>query len=369
MRICIDATSLLLRSAGVKNYVYHWMRALQAEGRDLEITAFPALGDVGTLDHERSVLSAAQTIPRIALLHFLNIRWNPAIDVLLRDADVFHASNLVRNPPRRTKLTGTLYDLTCMLMPQYHTAANVAAERNFYDKVVRRAAGLIAISQSTRQDAVRLLGIDPERITVVYPGIPEAFRHVAPADIDRVRSLYRLDKPYMMFVGTVEPRKNVDGILDAFAALPADVRTRYDLAIAGPIGWAAGTTVQRLRSGEPGVRVLGYVPEADLPALTAGARVFVYPSHYEGFGFPVAQAMAAGVPVITSNISSLPEVAGEAGLLIDPSSQSELRDAMVKLLTSDTLHSDLAGKTRPSAARFTWEGSAQESAAFFRKIG
>src|SRR3954471_4863997 len=121
MRICIDATSLLLRSAGVKNYVYHWMRSLKAEVPEHQITAFPALGDVGELDHNRSVLSLAQTIPRIALLHLCNIRGSRLIDTVIGNADVFHASNLVGNIPRKVKLTGTIYDMTAMLMPEVHT--------------------------------------------------------------------------------------------------------------------------------------------------------------------------------------------------------------------------------------------------------
>ena len=368
MRICIDATSLLLRSAGVKNYVYHWMRSLQRDARDLQVTAFPALGSVGELDHERSVLSLWQTIPRIALLHFSNIRSNPAMDLLMSRVDVFHASNQVRNPPRRTRLTGTLYDMTCLLMPQYHTAANVRAEQNYYEKIVKRAQGLIAISESSKADAVRLLGVDPSRIVVVYPGVPESFYRVETADVQRVRQKYGLVKEYLLFVGTIEPRKNVDAILDSYLALRADIRQHYDLAIAGPIGWAAGSTVDRLRAGASGVRVLGYVPESDLPALTGGAAVFVYPSLYEGFGFPVAQAMAAGVPVITSNVSSLPEVAGTGGVLIDPASTSELGTAMERLLTSATVRAEMGDRGRRHAAQFTWQESARRSAEFFRAL-
>ena len=141
---------------------------------------------------------------------------------------------------------------------------------------------------------------------------------------------YGLQRPFVLFVGTIEPRKNVDLLLDAWESLPVALRTQYELVVAGPVGWAAETTVARLRA----VRYLGYVPEPDLAPLTAAAEAFVYPSLYEGFGFPVAQAMAAGVAVITSNVSSLPEVAGNAALLVDPRSQSELRAALVRLLGS-----------------------------------
>ena len=167
MRICVDATSLLLRSAGVKNYVYHWMRSLKAEAPEHTITAFPLLGEVGALDHERSVLSPAQTLPRIAALQFINRICKPAIDAAVGNVDVFHASNQVHAIPRKPLLTATLFDMTVMLMPELHTEGNRRAEGAFYDRVLRRANGLIAISESAKQDSVRLLRLDPDGIDVI----------------------------------------------------------------------------------------------------------------------------------------------------------------------------------------------------------
>lgn len=359
MRICIDATSLLLRSAGVKNYVYHWMRSLKAEAPQHEITAFPMLGEVGALDHERSMLSFRQTLPRIALLHFVNIRGNPAINTVLRDVDVFHASNLVRNLPRRSKLTGTIYDMTALLMPEVHTQGNVRAETSFYDRVLKRADGLIAISESAKADAVRCLRLDPQRVAVIHPGIDPRFFEAEPL---------RRAKPYVLFVGTIEPRKNLDTLLDAWLELPMETRQAHDLVISGPVGWAAERTVERIRSGIVGVEHLGYTPEPALPSLIAGASVFVYPSLYEGFGFPPAQAMAAGVPVITSNVSSLPEVVGDAGVLVDPHDSFALRDEIQRLLMSAGLRADLGRKARERAKRFTWKNSAEKSAEFFARL-
>jgi glycosyltransferase involved in cell wall biosynthesis len=368
MRICVDATSLLLRSAGVKNYVYHWMLALQREAKEHVITAYPLLGEVGDLNHESSVLSSWQTLPRLALLHIMNVRLNPGLDYLMRDVDVFHASNQIRNPPKRTRLTGTLYDMTCLLMPQNHTSGNVRAEQNFAEKVLTRAHGLIAISQSTKNDAVRLLRLDPDRISVIYPGVPQSFFDVTRGEVAAASAKYRLDKPYILFVGTVEPRKNLDALLDAYEQLPASIRSEFDLVTVGPTGWAAGSTVHRLSSGMAGLRPLGYIPEADLPGITGGATAFVYPSLYEGFGFPVAQSMAAGVPVITSNVSSLPEVAGDAAILIDPLSANELREALVRLLTSPTLQKRLAAAGLQTAKEYTWQVAARKSAEFFDRL-
>jgi alpha-1,3-rhamnosyl/mannosyltransferase len=171
-----------------------------------------------------------------------------------------------------------------------------------------------------------------------------------------------------LYVGTVEPRKNLDRLLDAWQTLPASVREAFDLVFAGPQGWQSTGTLARLGAPTPGVRYLGYVPEPDLPGITAGATVFVYPSLYEGFGFPVAQAMAAGVPVITSNLSSLPEVTGGAARLIDPHSPAELHAALDCLLTSPATCAQLAASGRIQAQRFRWDLCARQSIDFFERI-
>jgi glycosyltransferase involved in cell wall biosynthesis len=362
MRICIDGTALLLRSAGIKNYLYYWMRALAQHAPQHEITAFPFLGQIGDLAHDRSTLTPLQTYPRIAVLQFMNKIFKPAINVAVPKVDIFHASNQVHAVPRRVRLTGTVYDMTCLLMPQLHTAANVRAELQHYARVFKRADGLIAISQSAKDDAVRLLNVDRDRIEVIYPGIPERY-------FDAVPNAYGLTKPFVLFVGTVEPRKNIDTLLDAWLQLPPSTREAHELVFAGPIGWAGNATVQRLRSGIAGLRVLGYVPEADLPSLTAAATVFAYTSLYEGFGFPLAQAMAAGVPVVTSNVSSMPEVAGDAGVLVDPRSASQIATALDRLLTSPTLREKLGRRGKELARRFTWKNSAERSAEFFTRTG
>lgn len=367
MRICVDATSLLLRSAGVKNYIYRWLEAMKRDCPQHTFRAFPFIGDIGELNHETSVAGRWQTLPRLAMLHFLNLRHNPLIEAATAGCDVFHASNQVRNPPKHTKLTGTLYDMTCLLMPENHTAGNVQAERNFADRILKRADGLISISEHTKADTIKLLNIDPRKITVIYPGVPSAFFQVTDADIERVKKQYKLDRKFVLFIGTVEPRKNIDKLLDAYAALPDDVQAEYELIAVGPLGWAAGSTVQRLLSSK-GVRHLGYVPEADLPAITAAATLFVYPSLYEGFGFPVAQSMAAGVAVLTSNVSSLPEVARDAAILVDPQSSSEIRDGILRLLTSDGLRDSLARRGREIANEYTWQNAAQASARFFESL-
>jgi alpha-1,3-rhamnosyl/mannosyltransferase len=249
--------------------------------------------------------------------------------------------------------------MTCWLLPETHTAANVSAARRFADSVMQRAAGLIAVSENTKRDAVRILGLDPDRVAVIYSGVPEAYFDAVPAPAL---------KPYVLFVGTIEPRKNIGTLLDAWDLVRPSLRAEFDLQVAGPAGWHAEEILARLRSGTGGVRYLGYVPETEMPGLTAGATVFVYPSLYEGFGFPLAQAMAAGVPAVTSTTSCLPEVAGGAALLADPLSPAELASAIERLLLSPSLRADLGGKGRARAERYRWEQCARESWEFFRGL-
>jgi glycosyltransferase involved in cell wall biosynthesis len=366
MRICVDATALLLRSAGIKNYLYHWLRALAEHAPEHCISAFPLLGNIGTLDHDRSTLPAFQTYPRIAVLQFINKIFKPAINLAVPNAHIFHASNLVHAVPKNVRLTGTIHDMTCMLMPHLHTPANVRAESQYCERVFKRADGLIAVSHSAKNDAVRLLDLDPGKVQVIYHGIPESYFDASGGDLPMK---FGVTKPYVLFVGTIEPRKNIDTLLDAWLQLPASTREAHDLVFVGPSGWAGDATVRRLHSGIQNVRVLGYVPEADLPSLTAAATAFAYPSLYEGFGFPIAQAMAAGVPVVTSNVSSMPEVAGDAGLTVDPRSAGELASALDRILTSPSLQKQLGSRGRESASKFTWKNSARQSAEFFTRVG
>ena len=367
MRIFIDAIPLLVRSAGVKSYLFHWIVQLRRLLGDEQVALFPFLDRLPALDHEGSVADPPGTLARQALLFAMNLVPNRAADLMAPRDGIFHATKLLY-PPRHLRLTATLHDMTCWLMPGLHQSANVAAEKRFAELIWKRAPGLIAVSESTRRDAVRVLGLNPEAIHVIHPGVAEPFFAATAEASAPVRLKYGLHRPYALYVGTIEPRKNLDRLLDAWQSLAASLREQFDLVVAGPEGWQSAETLGRLRAPAPGVRYLAYVPEPDLPAITAGATLFVYPSLYEGFGFPVAQAMAAGVPVITSNISSLPEVTGGAAVLIDPRSLEELRGALDCLLTSPATRAQMAVDGRIQAQRFRWDTCARQSVEFFEQI-
>jgi len=367
MRVCIDAVPLELRSAGIKNYLYYWTTHLREQAAEDAIVLFPPFGNPGSLDHEKSVFGPLATFLGLSCLSVANHTSLPVLDWVAGQADVFHATNQISNPPRRPRLTATIHDMTAWLLPEVHTPGNRAADYRFAERILKRAAGLIAVSEQTRADAVRVLDLDPSKIHVIYSGVAQDFFEATPKSAAAAALKFGLKHPYILFVGTLEPRKNLDRLLDGYAQLSASLRAEFELVIAGPTGWAEPRTLARLRGGD-GVRVLGYVPEQDLPGLTAGAAVFAYPSLYEGFGFPVAQAMASRVAVLTSQTSSLPEVAQDGAILVDPRSVAEIRDGLARLLLSEGLRQSLGANGRRRAECYRWEKCAAASLQFFRSM-
>ena len=366
MRVCIDAVPLLVPSAGVKSYLYHWILSLRNLcGSQLKL--FPFLRNFGPLDHEHSVCGPGPTLARLAYLQLLNLRENAVLDWVGPKVDVFHATKLLY-PPKKCRLTATLHDATCWILPEMHTAANVKADKQFAANVLSRADGLIAVSRHTRADAIQVMGLNPDRIEVIYPGVADAYFQVDSESARSARQKFGLTRDYILFEGTIEPRKNLSRLLDAYASLPQSLREEFSLVIAGFPGWANEELLKRIASKPPGVRYLGYVPEPWVPGLFAGATVFAFPSLYEGFGLPLVQAMAAGVATITSHVSALPEVAGDAAELIDPLNTAELAAAVEKLLTSPGLRTKLSVSGRKRAEQYRWDRCALQTIEYFEKI-
>ena len=360
MKLTVDLTPLLIRSAGVKGYLYYWYRAL-LDLPGASVTGFPFLDEPGALRHEGSNVGLPHTLWSIAYLHVARKLPRPFMGLACRGCDVFHATNQVYDGPRGARLTTTLHDVTSWLTPEVHLEANRVADARYAERILKRADGIIAVSENTRRDAINVLGLDPARITTIHSGVADAFFDPPPAGA--VRRKYGLDKPYVLFVGTVEPRKNLDRLLDAWRGLTAE----FELVIVGASGWAPPDTVRRL-SETSGVRKLGYIPEAELPALTGGALAVAYPSLYEGFGFPVAQAMACGVPVLTSNVSSLPEIARDAAVFVDPQDTEAIRAGLRKLVDDAELRAALSKAGRKRAENYRWDRCARESMAFFARL-
>jgi glycosyltransferase involved in cell wall biosynthesis len=235
---------------------------------------------------------------------------------------------------------------------------------------LRRARHLIAISEFTKREIIDLFQLPPERISVTHLAARPAFRILAnPAALAGVRAKYGLRDPFILCVGTVEPRKNLTRVVEAFARVRQG-GLPHVLVLAGQTYFAAKdimATINRLHL-EPYVTLVGYVPDEDLPALYNSADLFVYPSLYEGFGIPVLEAMACGTPVVASNATSIPEVAGTAALLVDPRDVTALADAMVRALTDPDLRKWLHGAGIDRARQFSWDQTAAATVAVYRSI-
>jgi glycosyltransferase involved in cell wall biosynthesis len=215
---------------------------------------------------------------------------------------------------------------------------------------------------------VELLGIDPARISVTHLGVDARFRPPDPEERAAFLQRQQLVRPYILAVGTLEPRKNLPGLLRAYARLAPEVP--HDLVLVGAEGWLTGeihATLEKLRLGGR-VRMTGFVADDDLPHWYGGADLFAFASLYEGFGLPVVEAMACGVPVVTSNVSSLPEVAGDAAVLVDPADVDAIADGLRRVLTDTDLARRLRHSGLKRAARFTWEQTAARTVAVYREV-
>lgn len=340
MRIGIDTQSTTGRKTGIGSYTANLLAALRKIAPENEFVELSWRQDVvmrtdRRLRWQQWGLGWAARQARVELLHvpgFDAPLWKPCPVVL------------------------TVHDLIGMLFAEDLPLVSRLYWSRWLPFTVRFADAIIADSECTRRDIVRLLRVPDERIRVIYPGVGESFRPQSARQIDACRLRYSLPKEYILYVGTIEPRKGVATIIEALARASA----RHHLVIAGKRGWYWESALRRVSALnlEEQVHVLDYVPDADLPALYSGAKAFVFPSRYEGFGLPVLEAMACGCPVICSSTSSLPEVVGEAALLVTPGDPDLLAEAIDLLVDSADLQQDLRERGLRRAGRFTWEDTA-----------
>jgi alpha-1,3-rhamnosyl/mannosyltransferase len=264
----------------------------------------------------------------------------------------------------------TVHDLSWIRHPETHPAERVSVMNKLMPRVVKDAAHIVVDSEFVRGEVLSHYGVAPERVTTVLLGVAPSFRPMGAAECAPVLSAQGLRHgEYQLAVGTLEPRKNLATVIAAFSQLPQALRQRYPLVIVGMNGWGMDRFPDALRQlisrGE--VKLTGYVPQQDLPMLYAGARLFVYPSIYEGFGLPPLEAMACGVPVIVSRRASLPEVVGDAGILVEAMDDAHICRQMQSLLEDDARHGELSRAGLAQASRFTWRQCALETLAVYRK--
>lgn len=371
MRIGIDATALPKKPAGAGNYIIQLIRALVEIEREYEFIIFAQHSGhplINLSDHENIAWRLfPDRKPGSRLL------WEQVVfPKHVRDAgiDLLHSLHYTQPLNLSCHTAVTFHDMTFFLYPQVHTRIR----RMYFPLAIRasakRADALIAVSESTRQDAIQILDIPPQRITTTQLGHDPAFKPIRDDLIRReVREKYKLPERFILYVGTVEPRKNLPLLIRAYQRLVA-AGSDYELVVVGRHGWMYGEVYNQIEASnlQERIHLAGYVDQADLPVVYNLASLFVYPTLYEGFGLPALEALACGVPVITTDTSSLPEIVAEAGVLIPLDDEQALFEAMKSVLKDRKLRQDMIQKGLIQAKKFTWKRTAQKTLQVYRRV-
>ncbi|HUN21662.1 MAG TPA: glycosyltransferase family 1 protein [Anaerolineales bacterium] len=383
MKVCIEATPALRQQAGLGRYTAGLIAGLlhtdpQGTANGNYSIAFNQAQHMriqhpyDKLVQYRSNLGNKPWRLRVAATYF----GLPAFDRHFPNIQIYHSTGHLLPRFKTIRTVFTLHDLIPLLFPEYHLPMNRIFLKEMFPRFLRQANAVIAVSEHSKRDAIKRLGIPAEKIYVVPEGVEPSFMHVPQERIrEEVRAKYRLPSRFLLSVGTIEPRKNLALLLDVILR----VREKHPdvvLAIAGKDGWLVESFYAKLKAlglddvnaADAPVRLLGRVPDEDLPILLSMTQVFLYPSLYEGFGLPPLEAMACGAPVVSSNASSLPEVVGTAGVLIDPQDTGKWVQACLGLLDQPdkrkAMH--LAGIHR--AQQFTWQNTANETRKIYEAV-
>jgi glycosyltransferase involved in cell wall biosynthesis len=368
MRVAIDARKL--HDFGIGTYTRNLLRHLARLDHDTEYVLLcqePDMGIAGQLGPNfRTVLEPS---PNYSIREQIHVPW-----VLRRERpDVFHAPHYVLPPAIRCRSVVTIHDCIHLMFPQYlpNRAAYVYAKASMW-LAARRSDRILTVSEASKRDIIHFFNVRPEKIVVVYNAIDERFR-MTPADEDvaRVRERYQLDHGFVLYAGNIKPHKNLVRLIEAFDELRKGGFDELKLLI-------IGDEISKLPSLRRAVhkhklhkhvRFLGFLPDETLAILYRLAAVFVFPSLYEGFGLPPLEAMASGTPVVTSNVSSLPEVAGDAAVLVDPYDVGSIVEGIRRVLTDPALADDLRRKGRERAREFSWERSVARTRDLYQELG
>ncbi len=349
MRIAYDATVSARARTGVEQYARRLYPALRDQGIDVVWWQRPLARNLGGAGR---VLNGARLGAWLV--------WGSARRARRDGIDVLHATTSIGPVHQRCPVVLTVHDATPVTAPLHRGVADRAFQRVFSVEAARRATAVLAPTQVAAQAIADHYRVNPLRIHVVPLGVAEAFRCVTSDDVSRIRRQYALVRPFVLYVGAATPRKNLPRLIEAMQ-LVASQHPDVEFVIAGP-------AAPRGASGGPALRVrhLGYVPDADLPGLYAAASCVAYVSLCEGFGLPVVEAMAAGAPVVTSNVSAMPEVAGDAAHLVDPYAIDAIAAGIVRVLEDTTLRATLLQRGRARSLAFDWRHTAARTIDVYR---
>jgi glycosyltransferase involved in cell wall biosynthesis len=365
MRIGIDARLVFYSQAGIGQYIIHLANGLAQVDQENEYVLLQSRKDDSTiLDRPR--------FRRVSLWtpsHHRLERYALNVELMRLGLDILHSPDFI--PPHRPRCRSviTVHDLAFLLYPHFLTRES-ARYYGHIDQAVRWTDQIIAVSNSTKRDAIQHLGVPDDKITVVYEAANAIFRPIDGQEArDQVRRRHGVDARFLLFVSTIEPRKNVPTLLRALSQLIECYKEDVHLILAGGKGWLfedAFAVVDQLKLNDR-VHFVGRVSSEELLYLYNAAELLAHPAFYEGFGLPPLEAMACGLPVIVSNVSSLPEVVGDAGILVDPHDVDEMTVSMWRVLNEARTRSEMRDKGLRQAARFSWEKAACETLAVYAR--
>ncbi len=368
MRIAFDGTTLTPGRTGVGYYTEHLLQHLAREvehtGDEIVVLSNQAVDTLQPLPPHVRVHEGHRFPVRIG---WMQLRAARALDAVRPDVAHFTNGMMPIGSPVSTIVT--VHDMSLRLYPWCHPVRRLLLNRPLMHVAIRQAEAIVTVSHSARRDLLRLHGVAPERVSVVHEAASPAFCPITDrARLDAIRAKYALPPKFVLYVGTIEPRKNLSRLVAAFA----DARAHgipHHLVCVGPYGWSSRDLSGRIeRLGiKDAVHFTGYVDFDDLPAIYSLGDVFVFPSLYEGFGLPVVEAMACGIPVLTSNTSSLGEIAGDAAETIDPTSTDAVADALYRLATDPERRVDLVRRGLERSRRFSWAQAAKDMLAVYHR--
>lgn len=384
LKIAIDATPIRPQPSGIGVYVFNSIAAIAsrqtAENFQLHLTYQPSLKS--WLKFNCSVPQPLQKFSNLRVLPlpvtvttFLGKYPNPilpAFESSFGSPDLVHGTDYYVYPCRHSRRVMAIYDLTYLKYPDY----TPAVVRKTYGDRVRQCLQwtdlILTISESSKRDIIRELGVPPEKVAIATPASRYSCKTVETLDRDRLKNsvAYDFTIPYLLFVSTLEPRKNVCSLIRAFNALKQRYKLPQHLVLIGKKGWHYEPILAAIETSpwRQQIHHLDYLSDEQVALFYANADVFVYPSHYEGFGIPVLEAMTLGTPVVTSNTSSLPEVAGDAAILVDPHRPQDLSEAIAQVASDRAFRQELIGKGQQRAKLFSWERTAQETLQAYRTV-
>jgi len=366
MRIGIDTRIVHYARGGIRNYVLHLLGALAALDEDADYYVLHSRKDRNPPRPGPNFHSVACWTPSHHRLERLAL----GIEIARLRLDLLHSPDFIPAASGYRRSIITIHDLNFLHYPQFLTPESHRYYNRQIEWAVHRADHILADSHATKSDLISLLDVPSEKVTVVHLAADPAFRPLPEAQTARVIARYGLEPGYLLFVGTLEPRKNLPGLLQAYRLLLDAEVTTAPLVLIGGKGWLYDEVFERIKVLHLTERVcfLHDVPDADLPGLYNSASVLTTPSFYEGFGLPALEAMTCGTPVVVAERASLPEVVGEAGLLVNPDEPDDIARTLARVLTEEPLRARMRELGLVQAARFTWAETARKTLAIYRRV-